>query len=110
MRSSREFRPPEAGITRSHRTRKISAWSLRLAEADSPFSQCCRDSSRMIVVDRYQSIVNTFVQLFISFPSVVIASLGPRFDRENARRTKENEDENTDGVNLPRSIGQHRPQ
>jgi putative intracellular protease/amidase len=36
----------------------------------------------MILVDRYQSIVNTFVQLFISSRSVVIASLRPRFDRE----------------------------
>jgi hypothetical protein len=37
----------------------------------------------MIVVDLYQSIVNTFVQLFISSPSVVIASLRPRLDRDN---------------------------
>ena len=37
----------------------------------------CRDSSRMILVDRYQSVVDTFVQLFSSCPSVVIASLRP---------------------------------
>jgi putative intracellular protease/amidase len=56
---------------------------------------------------RYQSIVDTLVQLFVSCPFVVIASLRPDSIGRCATRKKENEDENTDGVNIPRSIGQH---
>jgi hypothetical protein len=70
---------------------------------------CC-DSSPMILVDRYQSVVDTFVQLFSSCPSVVIASLRPDSIGKCTTRKKENEHENTDGVNIPRSIGQHGPQ
>jgi hypothetical protein len=64
----------------------------------------------MIVVERYQSIVDTLVQLSVSCPFVLIASW-PRDAIGKCRtKKKENEHENTDGTNIPRSIEQYGTQ
>jgi hypothetical protein len=47
-----------------------------------------RYGQRMILVDRYQSIVDTLVQLFVFCPFVVIASLRRRFDRDMRNQEK----------------------
>ena len=44
--------------------------------------RCCRNSSRMILVDRYQSIVDTFVQLFVLLPFCCDCLIAIRFDRD----------------------------
>jgi hypothetical protein len=62
------------------------------------------------LVDGYEGIVDTFVQLFVSYPSVEIGSLRPDSIGKCTTKEEENEHENTDGVNIPRSIGQHGPQ
>jgi hypothetical protein len=61
-------------------------------------------------VNRYQSIDDTIVQLFISQASVVMVHCD-RFNRTaHNEEHQEEEDENINGANLARRTRQHRPQ